>query len=81
MPLTPSIVKQVHKLAEMDNMRKGLKITNKTGDILFDSAQIAEVDYDANNFLDQDYTSESKSNSNDCSDVNDDKAGDKIDQN
>eukprot|EP00957_Ditylum_brightwellii_P124856 9517752-Ditylum_brightwellii.AAC.1 len=30
MPLTPSIVKQVQKLAELDNMPKGLKITNKT---------------------------------------------------
>eukprot|EP00957_Ditylum_brightwellii_P109262 8334249-Ditylum_brightwellii.AAC.1 len=81
MPLTPSIIKQVHKLTELDNMPKGLKITNKTGDIFFDSTQIAGVDYDADKFSDQDCTSESESDSNDHSDDDNDEEGDKIDQN
>eukprot|EP00957_Ditylum_brightwellii_P049203 3733292-Ditylum_brightwellii.AAC.1 len=62
-------------------MPKGLKITNITGDILFDSAQIAGVDYNADEFSDQDYTSKSKSDSDDYSDNNNDEEGGKIDQN
>ena len=45
MPLTPSIIKQVHKIAEMENMPKGLKIRNRANQILFDSAWIAGVNY------------------------------------
>lgn len=45
MPVTAQVIKQVHKLAELDKMPKGLKITNRAGTILFDSAKIAGVDY------------------------------------
>ena len=31
MPVTTSVIQQVHALARMDNMPNGLKITNKTG--------------------------------------------------
>ena len=58
MVLTPSITKQVHKITEMDNMPKGLKITNRAGIILFNSASIAGVDYDEDLFEDDDYTSD-----------------------
>ena len=36
----------VHTLAELDDMPKGLKISGRTNDVLFDSAWIAGVDYD-----------------------------------
>ena len=42
--ITPSIINQVHKLAEMEHMPKGLNVYNRTGLILFDSASIAGVD-------------------------------------
>ena len=58
MVFTPSIIKQVHKIAEIDNMTKGLKITNRAGIILFDSASITGVDYDEDLFEDDDYTSD-----------------------
>ena len=38
MPLTPSIIKQVHTLAAIDNMPKGIKIQNRTGITIFDSS-------------------------------------------
>jgi hypothetical protein len=46
MVLTPSIIRMVHRLAEIDEMPKGLKIANRADLILFDSAWIAGVDYD-----------------------------------
>jgi hypothetical protein len=46
MVLTPSIIRMVHRLAELDEMPKGLKIANRGDIILFDSAWIAGVDYD-----------------------------------
>jgi len=45
MPVTPSVIQQVHTLARMDNMPKGLKITNKTGLVLYDASKTAGVDY------------------------------------
>ena len=53
-PITPSIINQVHKLAEMENMPKGLKVSNRTGLILFDSASIAGVDIEEELFDDDD---------------------------
>jgi hypothetical protein len=38
MVLTPSIIRMVHRLAEIDEMPKGLKIANRADLILFDSA-------------------------------------------
>ena len=62
-PLTPLIIKQVHALAELDNMPKGLKITKKSNVFLFDSAWIAGVDYDDNLFDDEDYSTTDETDS------------------
>ena len=51
---TPAIIKQVHRLAELEGMPTGLKIQNRTRQILFDSAWIAGVDYNEENFEDKD---------------------------
>jgi hypothetical protein len=56
LPITPAIIKQVHALAEQDRMPKGLKITNRTGQILFDSAWLAGVDYDEEEFDNEDFS-------------------------
>jgi hypothetical protein len=45
-PITPVIIKMVHRIAEQDGMPKGLKITNRTRQVLYDSTWIAGVDYD-----------------------------------
>jgi hypothetical protein len=54
-PITPAIIKMVHRIAEQDGMPKGLKITNHTGQVLYDSTWIAGVDYDEDEFEDEDY--------------------------
>eukprot|EP00957_Ditylum_brightwellii_P170193 12955823-Ditylum_brightwellii.AAC.1 len=69
MPITPAIIKQVHKLAALDKMPKGLKIANKANNILFDSAQIAGVDYEEQEF--EDNTHDERYSSSDSS-YNDD---------
>jgi hypothetical protein len=48
------IIKQVNGIAEMDGMPKGLKITNHTSQVLYDSVWIAGVDYDEDEIEDQD---------------------------
>jgi hypothetical protein len=57
-PITPAIIKQVETLAAAEGMPRGLKIENKTGQVLFDSALIAGVDVDEDLFSDDDYESE-----------------------
>jgi hypothetical protein len=42
--ITPSIIKQVHALAVLDEMPEGLKITNRANNVIFDTAWIAGVD-------------------------------------
>jgi hypothetical protein len=54
-PITPAIIKMVHRIAEQDDMPKGLKITNCTGQVLYNSTWIAGVDYDKDEFEDEDY--------------------------
>jgi hypothetical protein len=54
-PITPAIIKMVHHIAEQDGMPEGLKITNRTGQVLYDSTWIAGVDYDEDKFEDEDY--------------------------
>ena len=44
-PLTPSVVKQVHQIATAEGMPQGLKIATRTGLTLFDSAWMAGVDF------------------------------------
>jgi hypothetical protein len=57
-PITPSIINQVHALAVLDGMPEGLKIKNRADNIIFDSAWIAGVDYDEEEFNDDTYEDE-----------------------
>ena len=52
-PITPAIVKQVHTLAQDEDMPVGLKIVNRTGQVFYDSAWIRGVDYDKEQFDDE----------------------------
>ena len=54
-PITPSIIMQVHRIAEREGMPKGLKVHNRFGTLLYDSAWIAGVDYNEEQFDDDDY--------------------------
>jgi hypothetical protein len=54
-PMPPSIIKQVHALAVLDDMPLGLKITNRANNVMFDTASIAEVDHDEEEFEDENY--------------------------
>ena len=73
-PITPAIIKMVHRIAEQDGMPKGLKITNRTGQVLYDSTWIAGVDYDEDKFEDEDYDpySDEDEDSDDSDDDDDD---------
>ena len=57
-PLTPSVIKQVHQIATAEGMPQGLKIATCTGLTLFDSAWIAGVDFDKDEFDDVTYDEE-----------------------
>jgi hypothetical protein len=70
-PITRAIIKQVNRIAEMDGMPKGLKITNRTSQVLNDSAWVAGVDYDEDGIEDQDYEEEEEDEDDD-SNYNDD---------
>eukprot|EP00957_Ditylum_brightwellii_P076782 5835869-Ditylum_brightwellii.AAC.1 len=69
----------------MDNMPKGLKMTNRAGITLFNSALIAGVDYDEDLFDDDDYTSdengENKTSDSDDSDSDDSTNMNEMDEN
>ncbi len=45
-PISQAVIEQVHALAALEQVPPGLKITNKTGHIMYDTAQIAGVDYE-----------------------------------
>jgi hypothetical protein len=51
-PKTPAIISQVCTLAEQERMPDSLKIFNQTGQLFYDSAWIAGVDYDIEAFDD-----------------------------
>jgi hypothetical protein len=57
-PITSSIIKQVHAFAVLEEMPEGLKIKNRANNIIFDSAWIAGVDSDEEEFDDKEYTEE-----------------------
>ena len=78
-PITPAIIKQVDHIAKMDGMPKGLKITNHTGQVLYDSAWIAGVEYDEDEIEDQDY--EEEEDEDDDSDYTNDSNDDDDDDN
>jgi hypothetical protein len=82
-PITPSIIKQVHALAELDDMQRGLKITNRANQVIFNSAWIAGVDYDEelfDNDIDDDYDEEDNDDKNENEDDQNDQY-DKMDEN
>ena len=56
MPVTATVIKTVEALAKADGM-KGLKIRSRTGEILYDSAWIAGVEYEED-AADEDYDPE-----------------------
>jgi hypothetical protein len=55
-PITPAIIKMAHRIVEKYGMPKGLKITNHTRQVLYDSTWIAGVDYDEDEFDIKDYS-------------------------
>jgi hypothetical protein len=71
-PITPAIIKMVHRIAEQEDMPKGLKITNHTGQVLYNSTWIAGVDYDEDEFEDEDYDPNSDEDDSDDSNDEDD---------
>ena len=72
-PITLAIINMVHHLASIDGMPKGLKITNHTGQLLYNSTWLAGVDYDEEQFEDEDYDpNNSDKDSEDNDDDNDD---------
>jgi hypothetical protein len=79
LPITPAVLKQVHRLAEMDDMPQGLKSTNCTGQVLYNSTWIAGVDYDEDQFDDEDY--DPTGDDDDNSDDDDDDDMDEMDPN
>ena len=52
-PIMPAILKMVHRIAATDGMPKGLKISNRTSQVLYDSTWIAGVDFDEEEFEDE----------------------------
>ena len=48
-PIKPTIINQVHSIADREGMTSGIKIANRTGLILYDSAWIVGVDYSEDN--------------------------------
>jgi hypothetical protein len=69
-PITPAIIKMVHRIAKQD----GMKITNCTKQVLYDSTWIAGVDYDQDELEDEDYhpSSDEDEDSDDSDDDDDD---------
>ena len=47
-PITPTIINQVHSINDREGMTSGIKISNITALVLYDSAWIAVVDYSEN---------------------------------
>ena len=56
LPISASIIKQVHTIAMKKRMPKGLKIATKTGELIYDSAWSAGLEFNNNdtNLLEQD---------------------------
>jgi hypothetical protein len=81
LPITPSIITLVHKIAEKDGMPKGLKITNRYGTILYDSSWIAGVDFDNEQFEDKDYDDDEPYDNNDHDADDDEDDDDNYDDN
>jgi hypothetical protein len=61
-PVSTLIIKQVHELAKMDGMLKGLKIKNRANQLILDSSWTEGVEYDKNKNNEPDYSSDNKNN-------------------
>ena len=70
-PITPAVIKRVHEIAERDGMPTGLKVQDRYGTILYDSAWIAGVDYNEELFDDDDYDEYYDEDGNRIDDTND----------
>jgi hypothetical protein len=64
-PITPSIIKQVHTLAVLDEMPEGPKTTNRANNV------IAGVDYDEQEFDEDEYDEEEENEDNNDDDYED----------
>jgi hypothetical protein len=80
-PITPSIINQVNALAVLDDMPKGLKIQNRANNVIFDSALIAGVDYDEEEFNDEDYEEDQEEHHDEQEDQEDQEEYDEMDPN
>ena len=58
MPITMSIIKQVHALTTLDDMPQGLRIKKWAKNLIFDSALISGVDYYEEEFDNDKYNKE-----------------------
>jgi len=52
-PIPSTIIYQIHKLAEWEEIQKDLKIMNRTNQILFDFTCIVGIDFDDEKFHDE----------------------------
>ena len=64
-PITKNIIDLVHAMADRDKMPTGLKIETRSGMVIYDSAWIEGVDYDANIEGVDNHTEENKDNQDD----------------
>ena len=61
----------MHALATLDDMPQGIKITNKENKVILYSVWISGVDYDEENFYDNEYDEEEDTNGDKNNDVDD----------
>jgi hypothetical protein len=71
----------VHALAELDKMPAGLKITNRTNHVIFDSAWIAGVDCCDEDLFDDDHHNEEEDGDDNDDNEEDEEIYDKMDEN
>jgi len=79
-PITPQVIQQVHAMATTQEMPEGLKVKNKYGVTLYDSAWIAGVDYAVSSDDDSDYEDYYSSEESDSSNDNDGDDFDELDE-
>ena len=58
-PIIPTIINQLHTISDMYSIPSGIKIANRTGRILYDSAYIAGVDYSEDDDDENEFENES----------------------
>jgi hypothetical protein len=73
-PITSTIIQQIHDVANIEGMPKGLKVKDCTNQIFYDAAWIAGVDYN-------DYSNNEDVNNNHHDEDNEDYEGNSVDEN